>query len=130
MTLSRIFTNTAPAPFSKYSQAVEVPPGQKLHFMSGQVGVDTNGVLAPTAKEQHEQTWRNILAILKASNLGPHDIVEITCYITNPEDVGHCRQVRDAFLDGAEPASTLLIVAGLAHPDWQVEISVVAAGPA
>jgi enamine deaminase RidA (YjgF/YER057c/UK114 family) len=37
------------------------------------------------------------------------------------------RQVRDRMLDGAEPASTLLVVSGLADPNWHVEIQVVAA---
>ncbi|MGI9372349.1 MAG: RidA family protein [Hyphomicrobiales bacterium] len=130
MALNKISTQNAPPPFSKYSQAIEVPGGQKLVFVSGQVGVDLEGNLATTSQGQHEQIWRNILAILKDAGLGPHDIVEITCYITSADQVGTTRQVRDAFLDGAEPASTLLIISGLAHPDWKVEISVVAAGAA
>ncbi len=130
MTLRKISTAGAPPPFSRYSQAIEVPAGQKLVFVSGQVGIDLQGNMAPTAKGQHEQTWVNILAILEDAGLGPHDIVEITCYITDADGVATTREVRDSFLDGAEPASTLLIISGLAHPDWQVEISVVAAGPA
>jgi 2-iminobutanoate/2-iminopropanoate deaminase len=130
MTLKPIFTKSAPPPFSKYCQAMEVPEGQKLIFVSGQVGVDVGGTLAPDAKGQHEQVWRNILAILADGGMGPHDIVEVTAYVTEAEGIAIYRVARDAFLDGAEPASTLLHISGLANPDWLVEISVIAAGPA
>jgi len=130
MTLKSIFTKNAPPPFSKYSQAVEVPAGHRLVAVSGQVGVDANGTLAPDTKGQHEQTWRNLLAILAQAGLGPHDIVEVTAYVTGADGVAIYRSVREAFLDGAEPASTLLHITGLADPAWVVEISVIAAAPA
>jgi enamine deaminase RidA (YjgF/YER057c/UK114 family) len=38
------------------------------------------------------------------------------------------RKMRDRMLDGAETASTLLVISGLADPKWRVEIQVVAAG--
>jgi 2-iminobutanoate/2-iminopropanoate deaminase len=37
------------------------------------------------------------------------------------------RDTRDAVLEGAAPASTLIYVAGLASPDWLVEIEGIAA---
>ena len=130
MALKTVFTEKAPPPFSKYSQGIEVPEGYKLVFVSGQVGVDVDGKLAPTHEGQHEQVWRNILAILDESALGPHDIADITAYVTNTEGIGLFRSVRDKFLDGAEPASTLLHISGLASPDWVVEVAVVACGQA
>ncbi|MGI9481592.1 MAG: RidA family protein [Hyphomicrobiales bacterium] len=130
MALTPVFTQNAPPPFSKYSQAVEVPEGSKLVFVSGQVGVDKDGNLASCHEGQHEQVWRNILAILAESGLGPHHIADVTAYVTNAEGVGLFRSVRDKFLDEAEPASTLLHISGLAHPDWVVEVAVVACGPA
>ena len=39
-------TETAPQPFSNYSQAVEVPPGSRVIAVSGQVGVSLDGKLA------------------------------------------------------------------------------------
>ncbi|NNE23725.1 MAG: RidA family protein [Rhizobiales bacterium] len=121
-------TDTAPPPFSNYSQAVEIAPGSRLIAVSGQVGVDLDGNLADTEAGQQEQTWRNILAILKSANMGPDNIVEVTTYITPKSSVAACRKARDRALKGAKPASTLLIISGLADPAWMVEISVVAAG--
>ena len=43
------------------------------------------------------------------------------------EDVALYRDIRDRMLGGAEAASTLVVVAGLANPDWLVEIEAIAA---
>ncbi len=122
-----IESKDAPPPFSNYSQAVAVPGGYRHLAVSGQVGVDINGNLAADERAQHEQTWLNILAILASDGLGPQDIVEVTAYVTAPSGVPIYREIRDRMLNGAKPASTLLIVSGLADPAWQVEISVRAA---
>jgi 2-iminobutanoate/2-iminopropanoate deaminase len=54
--------------------------------------------------------------------------VKVTSFLVRPEDVKLFREVRDRMLSGAAPASTMLIVAGLAHADWLVEIEAIAAG--
>lgn len=120
-------TTQAPQPFSRYSQAVEVAPGGRLVFVSGQTGVRHDGTRPEAEEDEHQQAWDNVLAILKAQGLGPGDIADVTAYVTSPQAVAIYRQVRDRMLAGAEPASTLLIVAGLADPSWRVELQVVAA---
>ncbi len=128
MTIRHLSTDTAPKPFSRYSQAVEVAAGSRLILVSGQVGVGLDGALADSEEAQHETAWRNVLAILAAEGLGPRDIASVEVYITNPGAVGLYREVRDRMLEGAAPASTLLIVAGLADARWKVEIAVTAVG--
>ena len=113
--------------FSAYSHGVEVAPGARWLHISGQVGVLPDGGLADGPVGQMEQTWSNVLAVLADADMGPHDLVKVTCFITRAEDVGLFRQVRDSLLEGAQPASTLVIVSGLAHPDWLVEIEAIAA---
>jgi enamine deaminase RidA (YjgF/YER057c/UK114 family) len=113
--------------FSNYALAVEVPANARWLYISGQVGVDAKGDLADGVLAQHEQAWRNVLAILAEADMGPRDIVKVTAYLTRQEDTGVYREVRDAMLEGADPASTLVVVAGLANPDWLVEIEAVAA---
>lgn len=130
MTIRHLNTESAPPPFSRYSQAVQVGLNRGLIAISGQVGVDPDGRLADTETGQHEQCWRNILAILNTAGAGPHDIADVTAYVTSPEGVPIYRSVRDKMLAGAEPASTLLIISGLADPAWKVEIAVLAAAPA
>ena len=123
-----VHTDAAPPPFSNYSQATAVPANAQIIYLSGQVGVDKDGVLAPDERGQHEQTWKNILAILAHKGLGPEHILEVHGYITDPSGTPVFREMRDLMLQGAKPACTLLVISGLASPDWLVEISVVAAG--
>lgn len=117
----------APAPASRYSQAVEVTEARRWLHLSGQVGAAPDGTLAQGAQAQHEQTWRNILAILEAAGMGPQNLVKITCYVTSADQVATFREVRDRMTAGAKPAATLVVVAGLANPAWLVEIEAVAA---
>ena len=59
--------------------------------------------------------------------MGPQNIIEVTAYLTTRTGVPIYRETRDRMLDGAKPASTLLIISGLADPAWTVEISALAA---
>ncbi len=120
-------TPQAAKPFSRYSQAVSTEPGERLIFISGQVGVDAEGRLAETVEGQHETVWRNILGILESEGLGPQHLVEVTAYVTDASSLALYRATRDRMLQGAAPASTLIIVAGLADPRWKVEVSAIAA---
>ena len=114
-------------PFSPYSHTVEVPAGAHWLHVSGQVGVTADGSLAEGPRGQMEQCWRNVLLALADAAMGPRDLVKVTGYLTRPDEVPLFREVRDSLLKGAKPASPLVVVAGLAHPDWLVEIEAVAA---
>ena len=121
-----ISTTSAPPPFSDYAQAVESPAGARTLYVSGQVGARPDGTLATDPVEQHENTWKNIFAILEAAQMGPEDIVDVRCFINSHEEVPRYREVRDRMLTGVTPCSTM-VVAPLANPDWRVEVAVVAA---
>lgn len=114
-------------PFSNYSHTVEAPGNARWLHVSGQVGVTAEGGLADGPRSQMEQCWQNLLLALTDAGMGPRDLVKVTGYLTRPDEVPLFREVRDSLLNGAKPASTLVIVAGLAHPDWLVEIEAVAA---
>lgn len=125
-----LFTANATKPFSAYSQAIEVEAGERLVFVSGQVGTDAAGQLGETERRQHELAWANVFAIVEAAGMTRENLVEVTVYITDPASVTLYREVRDRALDGTRPAMTLLVVSGLADARFKVEISAVAAGRA
>jgi enamine deaminase RidA (YjgF/YER057c/UK114 family) len=52
------------------------------------------------------------------------DIVAIRVYDVAPGNVAAYRDIRDRMLGGHAPASTYVIVAGLAHPDLLTEIEI------
>ena len=119
--------STVAAPASRYSHGVEVKPNARWLHISGQVGVLPDGRIGADFAAQAEACWNNIANILKAAGMGVDDLVKITTYIRNPADTAALRAVRDRFIGNARPASTLIVVAGLASPDWLVEIEAVAA---
>ena len=125
--LTRHSPESIARPFSDYAHGVEVPGGARWLHISGQVGVKPDGALAEGAEAQMEQAWRNLLAILAEAGMGPENLVKMTSLLTRREDVVLFRQVRQRLLVGAPIASTMMIVAGLAHPDWLVEIEAIAA---
>jgi enamine deaminase RidA (YjgF/YER057c/UK114 family) len=118
---------TVAPPFSRYSHGVEVPAGARWLHISGQIGVKPDGTLADGAEAQMEQAWRNIFAILEAAGMTRHDLVKTTVFLTVHADTALARGVRDRMLAGATPASTLIFVAGLARPDFLIEIEAIAA---
>lgn len=116
--------DTMPKPASNYVQAVEmVSPGRRL-IISGQIGVTPDGQMLAGYRAQAEQAWHNALAGLEAASMQITDIVAIRVYDVAPGDVGAYRELRDQYLQGHTPASTYVIVAGLAHPDLLTEIEI------
>ena len=112
----------------KYSLGAEVPSGTRLLHVSGQVGVDSRGKLQAGIEKQVEQVWKNIAQVLKSAGMSYADIVKVNVFLTDSRFIAPYRAVRDRiFTQQPYPASTLLVVAGLADPGMLVEVEVVAA---
>lgn len=117
-----------------YSHIVRVS-NAALIYLAGQVPMDAAGNLigAGDFRAQAEQVFRNIRTALNAAGATPHDIIKLNYYVVSSVDPAErtaIRAVRDQYVNtSAPPASTLVIVAGLAQPGWLVEIEAVAAVP-
>ena len=111
----------------KYSLGAEIPAGARVVFVSGQGGTDGSGKLADGIEAQCDQVWKNIGEVLKAADMGFKDIVKMTSFLTDSRFIAANRTARDKVIGEPYPASTLLIVQGLADPSMLVEIEVVAA---
>jgi 2-iminobutanoate/2-iminopropanoate deaminase len=118
---------TAPQPFSRYSNAIETAPNLRWLHASGQVGADLLGKTLPGFEAQARQCFANLKALLADAGMDWSDVVKITTFITDRGNLPALRRVRDEALGGALCASTLLVVAGLASPDWLIEVELVAA---
>ena len=86
MTLSFANPSFVHAPLGLYSHTVSVPEGTELLFISGQVGVRPDGTTPPTMAEQADQVFSNIIALLRAHELGPTDIVKLTTFMVAGQD--------------------------------------------
>lgn len=115
------------APAALYVHGIEVPPAARWLFISGQIGVHPDGRPGVGAREQADLVWRNIGLILRSAGMDVADIVKLTTYSTSAAHLPALREVRERVLAGHLPASTLLIVAGLAKAELLVEVEAYAA---
>ena len=120
---------TIAAPASRYSHAAVVAPNARWLVISGQVGVAPDGTIENGIEAQTERVWQNTLAVLEAANMGVENIVKATAFLLERAHLPVYRRIRDAHLGAHAAASTLYFVAGLAHPDWLIEMETVAAAP-
>ena len=120
--------STLHKPLGKYCHTTLVPADANWLVLSGQVGIDPKGKLAPGIRKQAEQTFRNVLACLRANGMRKKDLVKTTVYLTDSRFVESYRQARAKIIgDETLFTSTLVIVEGLASPDILIEIEAWAA---
>lgn len=100
-------------------------------YVRGQVGTDFEGRLVglgdPAA--QADQAMKNVEQLLEEAGSDLSHIVKTTTYITDPRFREPVYRVVGQWLKGVFPISTGLVVAGLAQPEWLMEIDVIAVIP-
>jgi enamine deaminase RidA (YjgF/YER057c/UK114 family) len=101
-------------------------------FVRGQVGqnLDTAvNVGVGDAAAQAEQAMENIETLLSEAGARLAHICKVTIYLTDPRFREAVYRVIGRRLHGVYPVSTGIVVAGLARPEWLVEIDVIAVIP-
>jgi enamine deaminase RidA (YjgF/YER057c/UK114 family) len=125
------------------AQAVTLPAGTTLHFLSGQVppaidkAADPNTLAAyGDTKTQTTGVLNKIQDILKGMGLTMGDVVKMQVFLVGDPakngkaDVPGFQAAYTGFFGGAQPnlpTRAVVQVAGLSNPGWLVEIEVVAA---
>ena len=97
-------------------------------YLAGQTPVDEQGQVVGRGDitAQTTQVFENIKKALAAAGADFSDLVKITVYVTDPRFREALSDVRRRYLTDELPASTLVVVAGLANPDYLVEIEAIA----
>lgn len=115
-------------PVANYKMATRQEGGQLL-YISGQVARDTDGNVVGTGdmRIQARQVFQNLRQVLQAAGGDLNNLMKITTYITKIEDFPAVAEVRGQVFQGELPASTLIVVKSLFHPDFLIEIEGVAA---
>jgi enamine deaminase RidA (YjgF/YER057c/UK114 family) len=101
-------------------------------FIRGQVGQDLDtaaNVGVGDAAAQAEQAMKNIQQLLNEAGATLEHICKITIYLTDPRFREAVYRVIGRWLKGVFPVSTGIVVAGLARPEWLVEVDVIAVIP-
>jgi len=111
-----------------YSQAIRVTGAQTILFLAGQVSYDkAGGVLHPgDFKSQAKEAFRALLAHVKAAGGTAESIVKVNTYLTDIRYRADLVMIREAIFGKKLPASTLVAVPALAHPDWLIEVEAIA----
>jgi enamine deaminase RidA (YjgF/YER057c/UK114 family) len=113
---------------ANYKMATRLECG-RLVYISGQVAWDANGNLVGKGdiRAQARQAFKNLQQVLRAAGGGLRDLLKITTYPTRLEDFSAVAETRSTIFPGDLPASTLIVVPSLFHPDFLIEIEGVAA---
>jgi len=111
-----------------YSQAIKVTGAQAILFLAGQVSYDKmGGVLhAGDFKAQAKEVFRALLAHVKEAGGTAVSIVKVNTYLTDIRYRADLVAIREAVFGKKLPASTLVAVQALAHPDWLIEVEAIA----
>jgi enamine deaminase RidA (YjgF/YER057c/UK114 family) len=125
------FLNPPSLPASRgYTQVVDVPPGHRLVYLSGQVPLDSTGALRGGSdfRSQAKQVFENLRSGLAAVDADFNDVVKLNFYVTDVRNLPALREVRDRYVNvAAPPASTLVQVSGLFRDDVLLEVEAIAA---
>lgn len=95
-------------------------------FVSGQVGIATDGSLPPDFGRQCTNAIERVVEVVRGGGLQRRDIVKMGFYLVNRSDMTELVRIRQTLLGGIGPAVTTVIVAGLVEPEWLVEIEAIA----
>ena len=111
-----------------YHQAVKVTGAQTVLFVSGQVAYDKDGGVLHRGdfKAQAREAFRAIKALVEAQGGTLDQVVKLNTYVVDVRYRADLVPVREEFFGKKGPASTLVQVAALAHPDWMIEIEAIA----
>ena len=115
-------------PRPRYSHGIVTQPG-KLLFIAGQTASDKNHNVVGKGdiEAQAKQVFENLQAVLKETGASLDNLVMTTIYLTDHKYREGYNRVRNQYYKGTPPTSTLLVVKGLANPDYMIEIAGVAA---
>jgi len=115
-----------------YSQIVEVTAG-RIIFIAGQTALDRDGnvVGRNDFAAQAEQVFNNLSIALQASGCTAANLVKLTVFLTDMDNLVRYREARNRFFASvtppAAPAVTLVEVSKLYGPDFLIEIEAIAA---
>ena len=119
------------SPPRNYSHVTVISSARQIH-VSGQIAMNAAGEIVGKGDlaAQTEQVYTNLGHALAAAGAKLSDVFKIVTYVVaiTPDKVAAVRGARAKFVgDGPFPASTMVGVTGLVHPDLLIEIEAIAA---
>ncbi|TXC81115.1 RidA family protein [Paraburkholderia azotifigens] len=104
-----------------------IRPKLRWLMMSGNAHLLSSKRISTSIEEQSENVWRSTIDALEKAGMTVHDIVKVTQYLKLEEHIPLYSAIRDKYLEGAMPASTLLVVPHLDPSSRLVDVEIIAA---
>ena len=113
-----------------YSHVVEVSGGRTI-YIAGQVAFDQAGSVVGKGDfaAQATQVFENLKAALAAVGATFDNVAKVNTYVTDMSQLQALRDIRARYYGKNAPASTLVQIQQLAHPDLMIEIEAIAVLP-
>ena len=114
-----------------YSHVVETTGPGRTVYLAGQLGYTPDGKIAADFRGQATQAFENVKAALAEVGGDFSQVVKLTVYFVNMDDLPAYFEVRDSYVNtAAPPASTAVQIVKLARPEALFEIEAIAVLPA
>jgi len=111
-----------------FSQAVVVEGPAKTVYVGGQNAVNADGaIVGRDLATQSEQALKNVLGVLAALGATQENVVKLTIYVVQGSPLAQAFAAAQKVWGRHATAISVLVVAGLANPEFLVEIDAVAA---
>lgn len=119
--ISRISTNTPWEPVVAYSRLVRAGD---LVAVSGTTATDAHGLIVGAGQMyvQARQALANIRSALERANVSLHDVVRTRMFVTDITRYAEAARAHREFFADSPPATTMVEVRRLIHPDMLIEI--------
>jgi len=111
-----------------YSQTIKVTGALAILFLAGQVPYAPDGTVNDIGDlmAQARQVFGAVKALVEHAGGTLDNVLKITTYVTDVRRRLDFRVVRDEFFGQRGPASIMVEVSSLSHPDYLIEVEAIA----
>ncbi|WJE55897.1 RidA family protein (plasmid) [Bacillus cereus] len=113
---------TVHKPVAPYVHQIEVTGPNKWLTLSGQLGMEIDGMVPDDPLEQLQLALDNIRRNLEAANMNVEDLTKMVFYLVGDFNADKRRAIIGDFLGEHLPCTTMIYVVALAAPVFKVEI--------
>lgn len=128
MAKKQIISDRLGKPSGHFSHATTIEARGRLVFISGMTAHQPDGSVAGVGdvETQTRRVCENVKAAVEAAGGTLDDICRVDVFVRNMEHFDTIHKVRREFFSPPLPASTMVEVTKMTHPDYLVEISAIA----
>jgi enamine deaminase RidA (YjgF/YER057c/UK114 family) len=128
MAKQQIISDRMKPPGGNFSHATTIEARGKLVFISGMTVHQQDGTVAGVGdiEAQTRQVCDNVKAAVEEAGGTMDDICRVDVFVRNMEHFEIIHKVRAEYFQPPLPASTMVEVTKMTHPDYLVEISAIA----